>query len=293
MCIAILKTKKGKITDEALINSFDNNPDGAGIAYTYEGKLIVEKGIFNCQEFVRAVRNAEAICDSNMLIHCRIGTSGIKDERNTHPFYVNDDLVLIHNGILDVNVPKGSEINDTQIYINTFLKPFSTLDLIEHTGLHNLIADSIGSGNKFVMMDNTGTYAIINESAGHWNEGVWYSNHSYETTRMVYTNYCSGFDYKDYYDYDDKGYALYSDLTEEEADEFDSQYYYIEDAIANSSLERILEVLENPYYDKVNDCLVKGGGGLLFAHRYVKISKDSDLFEYMTSRLDEITQPIY
>ena len=129
MCIAILKTKKGNITDEQLKNSFISNSDGAGIAYTIKGKLIIEKGIVNVDKFIKAVRNAEKKCDSNMLIHCRIGTSGYKDKNNTHPFKVTNNVCLIHNGILDVDVPKNSNINDTQIFINDYMK--------EHGGENN------------------------------------------------------------------------------------------------------------------------------------------------------------
>ena len=46
MCIAIVKTKDGTITDDMLRTSFRHNPNGAGIAYTKDGELIIIKGIF-------------------------------------------------------------------------------------------------------------------------------------------------------------------------------------------------------------------------------------------------------
>ena len=52
MCIAILKTKDGVITDQQLRNCFQNNNDGAGIAYTVNKHIIVRKGIFNEDEFI-------------------------------------------------------------------------------------------------------------------------------------------------------------------------------------------------------------------------------------------------
>lgn len=179
MCIAILKTKKGVITDSALRNSFINNSDGSGIAYTKDNQLIIEKGIFDIDEFINVVRKAEKICDNNLLIHCRIGTSGNKDELNTHPFYINNNVCLMHNGILDINVPRDSRINDTQIYINRYLKELNKNVLMHNKSLHRLIESSIGKRNKFVLMDNKGHYKILNEKAGQWENDVWYSNTTY------------------------------------------------------------------------------------------------------------------
>lgn len=202
MCIAILKTKKGNITDEQLRNSFISNSDGAGIAYTVKGNLIIEKGIFEVNKFIQAVRRAEAKCDNNMLIHCRIGTSGYKDKKNTHPFKVTKNVCLIHNGILDVHVPKNSDINDTQIFINEYMKDLSNEDLINNNGVKTLLKGFIGTYNKFVLLDNNGNYNIINEKQGHWLDGVWYSNYSYATHKTSsYTRYW----FDSYYDED---YAL-------------------------------------------------------------------------------------
>lgn len=220
MCIAILKTKKGKITDNELRNSFNRNPDGAGIAYTVNNKLIIKKGIFGVEEFILEVRNAEKVCDNNMLIHCRIGTSGKNDERNTHPFYVNNDVCLIHNGVLDIDVPKDSEINDTQIFIKKFMKDIKAKDLMHNKSIQNLIAETINSRNKFVLLDNKGYYKIINEKAGHWKNNVWFSNSSYEaytytgftTTNKTSKNYL-WYDEDDEYEYQD---YLYDNTLKEE-----------------------------------------------------------------------------
>lgn len=219
MCIAILKTKKGIITDDELRNSFNSNPDGAGIAYTVGKKLIIKKGIFNVEEFILTVRNAEKECDNNMLIHCRIGTSGKNDEKNTHPFYINNDVCLIHNGILDIEVPTNSEINDTQIFIKKFMKEIKAKDLMHNKSIQNLIAETISSRNKFVLLDNRGYYKIINEKAGHWKNNVWFSNYSYETYK-TFTKYEKKssknylwYDEDDEYEYQD---CLYDNVLKEE-----------------------------------------------------------------------------
>lgn len=194
MCIAILKTKEGVITDDILRTCFKNNPHGAGIAYTKDNKLYVVKGLFKVEDFINAVREGERQADSNMLIHCRISTSGLIDIDNTHPHVVNDSTVLIHNGILDVDVPKDSKESDTRIYIREYLKDLP-IDFTYNKSILRLIANDIGSSNKFVFLNTNGDYAIVNESAGHWINGVWYSN-------MTFENYTSSNWYKTY-DFDD------------------------------------------------------------------------------------------
>lgn len=53
MCIAIVKPQGTEISDEYLKNCFENNPDGAGIAYARDGKLYIVKGIFNQNTFIK------------------------------------------------------------------------------------------------------------------------------------------------------------------------------------------------------------------------------------------------
>lgn len=237
MCIAILKTKKGIITDEELENSFYNNPDGAGIAYTVKNELIIEKGIFTAKDLIEKVRNAEKICDNNMLIHCRIETSGNMDENNTHPFLINKNVCLIHNGILNIDVPKNSPINDTQIYINRFLKNASKFQLLKNKQIQKLIESHIGKNNKFVFLDNTGYYKIYNEKSGHWKDNVWFSNHTYEVS--LFTRY-------DKWYWDNKENSLIDDA------KFENIYKVI-----NSLTEADFTYLGwYPMYDMVNNMLI-------------------------------------
>ena len=119
-----------------------------------------------------------------MLIHCRIATGGKIDTHNSHPHVINDTCVMIHNGIIH-NLPSEKDNSDTVIYCRDILSKFSTDDLMHNEGLKTLIQRDIGAGNKFVFLNNLGEYVIINEKAGNWKDGVWYSNYSYIPRQIV------------------------------------------------------------------------------------------------------------
>ena len=219
MCVAIVKPKDATITDEELKNCFEGNPDGAGIAFSKDNELYIIKGIFKEDEFIKRVREVEQVAQGDMLIHCRISTSGLVDKQNCHPHIVNDNTVLIHNGVLrDVDVPKDSKISDTMIYIQEYLKDLP-VDFMENESILKLIQSSIGNWNKFCFLNNKGEAVIINEHQGEWHNGVWFSNNSYVTERYTYHYpYASYCDYwEKYYDEEPKSYS-YGKKTNEETE---------------------------------------------------------------------------
>ena len=246
MCIAILKTKDGNITDEQLLNCFDNNPDGAGIAYTKDNKIIVVKGIFEATQFVEEYHKAVAEADGAMLVHCRIGTSGFKDYTNCHPHVVSDECVMIHNGILSIDVPKDSKVSDTVLYVEQYLKPLPK-DFMLNDGIMSLITDHIGAGNKFVFLNNHGDFSIANEKAGHWKNGVWFSNYSYE----AYSFYTKGYKGKS------KAYSPYTSYWDEDDYEWESEAFeltpeeewQLQVAVGSMTDEEVLLLGATPTYD--------------------------------------------
>ena len=246
MCIAILKTKDGNITDEQLLNCFDNNPDGAGIAYTKDNKIFIVKGIFDAKQFVEEYHKAVAEADGAMLVHCRIGTSGFKDYTNCHPHIVSDECVMIHNGILSIDVPKGSKVSDTVLYVEQYLKPLPK-DFMLNDGIMSLITDHIGAGNKFVFLNNHGDFSIANEKAGHWKNGVWFSNYSYE----AYSFYTKGYEGKS------KAYSPYTSYWDEDDDDWEEEAFeltpeeewQLQVAVDSMTDDEVLLLGATPTYD--------------------------------------------
>ena len=61
------------------------------------------------------------------------------------------------------------------------------VDFVNNSSTMQLLEYSIGDRNKFVFLDITGQFHILNERAGRWDNGIWYSNDSYK--RDIYSNY--------------------------------------------------------------------------------------------------------
>lgn len=186
MCVIAIQPRGIQISRKELKNCWDNNSHGAGLMYSNNGKIIVKKEMESFDKFMEYVNEASKY-DSALVIHFRIATSGGINDYNCHPFKVHKNLYFCHNGILDIDVPKGSKENDTQIFNNSLMKPLP-FNFYKNNAIMNILEYTIGSGNKFVFLDDKGDYYILNEAAGEWSEnGAWFSNTSYKREKFVYS----------------------------------------------------------------------------------------------------------
>jgi predicted glutamine amidotransferase len=189
MCIIAIQPKGKKISKKTLRNCWDNNNDGAGLMYSVNGEIIVKKELHSFDKFMQYKQDADKH-NVNIVIHFRISTSGGVNLLNCHPFKVNNNLHFCHNGMLDIIVPKNSTINDTQIYNNMILRNLPK-NWQRNNAILKLVQQSIGSRNKFVLLDELGMYYIINEDAGNWENDCWFSNTSYQYSysNVITSNY--------------------------------------------------------------------------------------------------------
>jgi predicted glutamine amidotransferase len=182
MCIAILN-RVNTLSYKTFKQCWNSNPDGAGLTF-FDGKniqIIKEmKSVKNFYTQYKEIRTKYPTID--IAIHFRIATHGGVTLTNCHPFKVNKQTAFIHNGIISkVNATK--EFSDTFIFNETILKNLPPNFATNETILELL--DSYIGYSKLVIISGK-NYAIVNESAGHWNAGNWYSNESYKP-RKVYT----------------------------------------------------------------------------------------------------------
>ena len=90
---------------------------------------------------------------------------------------MSEKLAFAHNGVLSVEDHKKK--SDTRVFNETILKKLPD-GFLNNSGAVNLLEGFIGS-DKLVFIENNGKSVILNESAGHWDGGIWYSNSSYKS----------------------------------------------------------------------------------------------------------------
>lgn len=173
MCIAILNLKNS-LSYKALQNSWNNNDQGAGLLYASDNRLHVYKS-YDFKDFYDEYKRVRKLHTGAIVLHFRIATSGHKKWINLHPFIVNDSLGFVHNGIIS---GLGNNDHSDTFQFNDMLKKLPT-DFLQNDTIIDFIEDYIGN-SKLIFLDYQGKHTIINEQAGHWFEGNWYSNNSYE-----------------------------------------------------------------------------------------------------------------
>ena len=187
MCLAVLqKIGAESLEDKVLINAYNNNSDGSGIAYVDEKSKIQVRKFRELDTFVDQYQQLhKKYGDSSpFMIHNRIGTHGTSDGNyNVHPFWVNEDLVFCHNGVIN-NVKGHKKMSDTQVFNRDLLQKLPNL-WIKNVATLQLISEFIGN-SKLIFLSSNRTFKIINKQLGHWEGKTWFSNHSYESNVFDY-----------------------------------------------------------------------------------------------------------
>jgi hypothetical protein len=190
MCIiAMIPTKAQRPGLDILEQCWRSNPDGAGLMYPNQERniLVVDKGHMTLTALKEAwakVPEGVPVC-----VHFRIKTHGPKDPANTHPHVVHpDEVAIVHNGILPIGAPANSPESDTarfaRLVLSNFPKTWWKNDAMVH-----LVEEYMGRGNKMIAMNASGSFRILNESAGTWEQGVWFSNQTFRVSRSYQGSY--------------------------------------------------------------------------------------------------------
>ena len=220
MCIAILNTKGTTLKKQLLSNCWENNGDGAGILYIDNyNQLQTFKTLDSFDEFYENyISIKQTFGRRNMLLHFRISTHGTINEENCHPFIVDENVGFIHNGMIS-NVPDSVQYSDTNMLNRTLLQKMK-VGFEQDDDVLDFLMSLIGSGNKLVFLNKNNEWSIVNEGAGHWHLGCWFSNDSYKAvndwydfggvkkkkskgSRVGFTPYYSYQDFYNDYDYND------------------------------------------------------------------------------------------
>jgi hypothetical protein len=170
---------------EALRNGAYANDDGHGYAIVDSDRIIVGRGM-DAEAMIESFALLRAASpDGPALFHSRYSTHGVIDVDNVHPFAVGGDerTIIAHNGVLPSSVQpvKGDARSDTRIAAEDFLPRFGSL---RTRRARARFENWMTPYNKIVILTVDRRFKdrayILNERAGTWDGGIWYSNSGYQ-----------------------------------------------------------------------------------------------------------------
>ncbi len=191
---------------DALACGAEFNDDGHGFAIVTADQIIVRHGLDSAEMIVAFDELRDQHPSGPALFHSRFATHGTCDVDNCHPFPINHDTrtMLAHNGILPrrVQPKRGDRRSDTRIAAEDFL-PRKGYDAWDDPLAQRDLARWLGPDNKLVVLTIDPRYRehayLINEDAGIWEHGIWYSNADYQGYTHVVVGATSAMDDPDAY----------------------------------------------------------------------------------------------
>lgn len=211
MCLIIMKPRHHPLPSAKIIKqSFQNNKDGFGLAYTHRGDdaVHIRKGAMTLADANAMLNAVPNPFEADILMHFRFATEGRVWEGNCHPFPITKrirDLVALdlscrlaiaHNGIIfdlagklhietqPLNPYHSSlqaEFSDTQLFIQNYLALIG--EGILNKGVGRLIQDYTES--KFAIL---APQRIVLIGDFIEDDGIYYSNTGYKYS-IIYTDY--------------------------------------------------------------------------------------------------------
>jgi hypothetical protein len=171
---------------QALANGAQLNADGHGFAVVTGQQILVRRGM-DAEQMIDAFDAARRVeSDGPALFHSRFGTHGTIDLDNCQPFTLGRDrrTVLAHNGVLPPAVQPGAgdPRSDTRIAAQSFLPAFGSL---RSSRGRRRLQRWMTRDNKMVILSVDPRFGeqayVLNEDAGFWEHGIWYSNHGFRS----------------------------------------------------------------------------------------------------------------
>lgn len=189
MCLLSAYRPDVPVDTSELINGTENNPDGSGFALLTPDRRLIIKRRMRGRVLVpvfAALRNKYP--DSYAIFHSRIGTGGTLNLDNVHPFHIDNESVMAHNGII-WTVPSRETRCDSRIFAETKMR--GEYRRWQKVGVRRQIEGFIRTQNKIAILSASPLkppLVILNESEGITTDtGVWHSNWSYETYTRTWT----------------------------------------------------------------------------------------------------------
>ncbi|WP_328469104.1 hypothetical protein OHA21_00900 [Actinoplanes sp. NBC_00393] len=183
MCLLTFLPPGVQPDPNALYNGTLLNDDGHGFAIVAGDRLLVRHSMHGEQLIDEFAATRRTFADGPALFHSRWGTAGAVDLDNCHPLRLGGDTrtVLAHNGVLPIDVAGTDPRSDTRIAADELIPAMGPLRL-RRTRLR--LKRWMGAQNKIAILTVDRRYRrnayLLNEQAGTWDGGIWYSNHGYQ-----------------------------------------------------------------------------------------------------------------
>ena len=159
--------------------------------------MCISKGYMEWDDFEAAVKSLKLDKVAPVVFHFRIATHGRISPGNCHPFPLTKkvrnlevldcvtDLGIVHNGVLDIEIPTKSLLSDTQVFVKDVLAD-SPPEVIRHPVYQKTLALT---GSKFAFLTTEELY-LVGEFI--YEDGWDFSNYSYEPLTTQWYQYVSG-----------------------------------------------------------------------------------------------------
>ena len=186
MCVICIQPADKYLDRDTAKAMWTTNPDGGGFAYINDqGTITVEKHM-TFKRFWGAFENARSTHrDKDFLVHMRIATHGEVNLDNVHPFVVDENTVMAHNGIIHgVEDDPTNQMSDTRVFIKDVL-PELPPTWLDSKYMGAMVSEWIGwSKLAFLTVnpDLNGRIYVVNEHKGNWDNGMWFSNLNHKRT---------------------------------------------------------------------------------------------------------------
>jgi hypothetical protein len=186
MCVIAYKPLGVTNFDKETLNKcWLANSDGGGFSWfcVEDGLWHVQKGFMSWKKFWKAYKQHDFNESKTVVCHFRIGTAGLKDGGNTHPFPITNDMefmrqttfatdtLIFHNGVVGHGEDKFS---DTMVHVRDYIEPLIHL-LGENPKIVGIYNKLLGEGSsKWILTKGDKLWRFGN----NWveDDGRFYSN---------------------------------------------------------------------------------------------------------------------
>lgn len=179
MCLIIFAKQGTPIPFKYFRRAFVRNPHGAGFMVAKDGELIIKKGFFNLGDLWNAYKEYDG--KYTCFVHTRWSTHGAQNVQNCHPWLIDGNHGMVHNGVLQNYTHFKNGLSDSGNFTNLILRPMfhDYPTLWKEPYFTETLAHSIG-WSKIGILSGDGDYMIYNENSGEWVDGLWFSNSDYK-----------------------------------------------------------------------------------------------------------------